>query len=117
MHLKITKNLKIQHKNFFILRICQITFRFDGCILSTDQVKNVKKSFRAYFASAAFAMANINLAISESNTGYANSGVPIRLVLKCVVDSQLNDNSSSVASLYEFTNLAGKKFLIRQFKI
>jgi len=69
--------------------------------------------FRAYFANSASAiLTNINLAISESNTGYANSGVPIKLLLKCVVDSQLNDNSSSLASLYEFTNLAGE---IHQF--
>lgn len=69
----------------------------------------IDQNCRAYFGNSASAMLlDINLAISESNTGYANSGVPIRLSLKCVVDSQLQDNSSSAASLNQFYNLAGK---------
>jgi hypothetical protein len=64
--------------------------------------------FRSYFSNSASAiMTFLNLAISESNTGYENSQVPIRVSLKCVVDSQLQDNDSLSNSLNEFTTFAG----------
>ena len=74
-------------------------------------------NFRSFFSNSASAILTfINQAIAESNTGYANSEVPIKLELKCVLDSKLQDNSSLLASLFEFKDLAGISiiFIIKQ---
>jgi hypothetical protein len=50
----------------------------------------------------------INQAISESNTGYANSRVPITLSLRCIVDSSLVDKTSLATVLEDFRISAGE---------
>ena len=63
---------------------------------------------RSSFASTASMTAFINQAISESNTGYANSRVPITLSLHCTVDSALIDNPSLGTVLDNFRTSAGE---------
>jgi hypothetical protein len=66
-------------------------------------------SYRSSFASKADMSAFIDQAISESNTGYSNSKVPITLALHCTVDSTITDNPSLGTVLDNFYNSAGKK--------
>ena len=67
------------------------------------------ESFRASFANTAAMAAFIDQAISESNTGYSNSQVPITLALHCTVDSTIADDPSLATVLDNFYNSAGKK--------
>jgi len=62
-----------------------------------------KKSFSDYNEMLAF----VNLAISETNQGYANSLVPINMYLKCLLDSPSKDAPDSFNTLDNFL-AAGK---------
>ncbi len=68
---------------------------------------NTTSTFRASFTSTSAMTAFINQAIFESNTGYANSKIPITLALQCIVDSALIDNPSLATVITNFANSAG----------
>jgi len=60
------------------------------------------QTFRKSFNSDAELAAFVNLAISETNQGYANSKIPINMYLKCLLDTPSADASDSETILYNF---------------
>ena len=51
----------------------------------------------------------INLAVAESNQGYANTQIPITLILHCILDSTIPSNNDLGVMLTDFTSAAGKE--------
>ncbi len=64
-------------------------------------------NFRASFESKADYTSFIAEAITETNTGYLNSGIPITLQLHCIVESNLKDRKKLVNVLIAFNISAG----------
>jgi len=62
---------------------------------------------RAYYGTAAALTAFINLAVAESNQGYANTQIPITLALHCILDSTIPSVSSFSQMINNFTAAAG----------
>ncbi len=67
-------------------------------------------TFRKSFASNAELVAFVNLAISETNQGYANSLVPINMYLKCLLNTPSVDASDSHTILGNFLKAANNNF-------
>ena len=63
--------------------------------------------FRASFESKDDYTSFIAEAITETNTGYSNSRIPITLQLHCIVESKLNDQEKIFATLVAFNRSAG----------
>ena len=55
---------------------------------------NTSLSFRAYYGTNAAIAAFLNLAIAESNQGYANSQIPLTMSIYCVLDSSVQSENS-----------------------
>jgi len=68
------------------------------------------QTFRKSFKSDAELAAFVNLAISETNQGYANSQVPINMYLKCLLNTPSADASSSDTILNNFLASAKNDF-------
>jgi len=74
--------------------------------------------YRSYFSNSAASIASfVNLAIAETNQGYANSQVPITLALHCILDSNLaaqNSFSSMISGFYNSACIENTlKYLLR----
>ena len=56
----------------------------------------------------------INQAVAETNTGYANSQVPINLSLRCIRDSSINDDTTNLANVLQafYTSAGNNKIFI-----
>jgi len=65
------------------------------------------ETFKKSFSNDNEMLAFVNLAISETNQGYANSLVPINMYLKCLLDSPSKDAADSFNTLDNFFD-AGK---------
>ena len=65
---------------------------------------------RSYYSNSAAAIAAfVNLAVAETNQGYANTQIPITLALHCILDSGLTSSTSFSSMLNSFYNSAGTK--------
>ena len=61
------------------------------------------QSFRASFNNSSVALqAFVSLAVSETNQGYANSKVPISLSIHCIVNTNMNESTTSAIMLPGF---------------
>jgi len=67
-------------------------------------------TFRKSFSSNAELVAFVNLAISETNQGYANSQIPINMYLKCLLNTPSADGSDSDTILSNFLKAAKNDF-------
>jgi len=68
------------------------------------------ETFRNSFSDYNQMLAFVNLAISETNQGYANSQVPITMFLKCLLDSPSTDAPDSFTILDNFWSAAKGDF-------
>jgi len=68
------------------------------------------QTFRNSFSSSAALAAFVNLAIAETNQGYANSRVPIQMYLRCLLNTPSADASTSHAVLSNFATAAKNDF-------
>jgi hypothetical protein len=68
---------------------------------------NFDITLRAFYGTAAALAAFINLALAESNQGYANTQVPITLGLHCILDSTITSVTNFSLMLNTFTASAG----------
>jgi hypothetical protein len=62
---------------------------------------------RAFYGTSAALTAFINLAVAESNQGYANTQIPITLALHCILDSTIPSVGSLSQMIDNFTAAAG----------
>ncbi len=62
---------------------------------------------RAFYGTAAALAAFINLALAESNQGYANTQIPITLALHCILDTTIPSVTSFSQMLNTFTAASG----------
>lgn len=63
----------------------------------------LSESFRSYFNDDTAQMKTfVDLAIAESNQGYVNSGVAITMSLKCMINSDVEDNTDIHVMLDDF---------------
>jgi hypothetical protein len=69
---------------------------------------NFDINHRAFYGTAAALAAFINLALAESNQGYANTQIPITLGLHCILDSPITSVANLSLMLNTFTASAGK---------
>jgi hypothetical protein len=67
-------------------------------------------TFRSSFESDAELVAFVNLAISETNQGYANSQIPIVMFLKCLLNTPSEDGATFTDVFNNFVNAANNDF-------
>jgi len=93
------------------IALCQNFLQVEISRLSWRDViveHNSFQLFRAYFSNSAAAIAAfVNLAVAETNQGYANTQIPITLALHCILDSSLASQNSFSAMLNNFYSSTG----------
>ena len=60
--------------------------------------------YRAFYSSAAAIAAFVNLAIAETNQGYANTQIPITMAIHCILDSTVQSVTNFSTILNNFVS-------------
>jgi hypothetical protein len=85
----------LNHHNLFYQIQNGLAFNWDTCChLALCLWLLLTFTPRNFFTTPAAVAAFVNLAIAETNQGYANTQIPITLALHCIADSSIAANNS-----------------------